>query len=211
MTVLDRLASSQGIKGEKPNQELALELATSENAADIRVLVESVENGSPAVQSDCIKTLYEIGYLKPRLIAKHAVRFVEMLSSKNNRLVWGGMIALSTIGAIAARALYPHADSIERAMEKGSVITMDAGVLALARIASAKVEYNRAIFPSLLRHLQTCRPKEVPQHSEKTLEAVTAGNKKEFIGVVGKRLKSATPSEAVRLRRVIAAAEKKKK
>jgi hypothetical protein len=94
-------------------------------------------------------------------------------------------------------------------MEEGSVITMDAGVLTLARIASAKADYNRAIFPFLLDHLQTCRPKEVPQHSEKTLEAVTAANSAQFIGVIKKRMKSATPSQAVRLRRVIAAAAKR--
>jgi hypothetical protein len=208
MSVLDRLASSQGSKGDKPNQELARELAASENSDAIRELLEALQDGSAAVQSDCIKVLYEIGYLTPKLISPYALRFIALLSSRNNRLVWGGMIALSTIGALAARALFPHIETIQKAMEKGSVITVDAGVLALAKIASAKTEYNRAIFPYLLQHLRTCRSKEVPQHAEKTLEAVTAENSKEFISVVEQRLSGAAPSQAARLRRAIASAEK---
>jgi hypothetical protein len=37
--------------------------------------------------------LNEIGYLDPEWIAGHAQEFIELLNSKNNRLVWGGMIA----------------------------------------------------------------------------------------------------------------------
>jgi hypothetical protein len=93
-------------------------------------------------------------------------------------------------------------------MEKGSVITVDAGVLALARVAAANPTYNRAIFPYLLDHLRTCRPKEVPQHAEKTLYAVNAENKAEFIAVIKARLDNATPAQLARLKRVIKQAEK---
>ena len=93
-------------------------------------------------------------------------------------------------------------------MQNGSVITMDNGIKVLAMVASQKDEYRKAIFPYLLEHIKTCRPKEVPQHAEKSLLAVTAGNKLDFIRVLEKRLEDMTASQAARLKKIIKAAEK---
>jgi len=203
MSVLTQLASAQNIRSEVPNQELAKKLAAAQDQAAIRELVENLWNKNSAIASDCIKTLYEIGALDPALIADYALDFVRLLRSKNNRLVWGGMIALSTIAALRADDLFPQLAAIQKAMQRGSVIAVDAGVSALAHIAAARPEYNQAIFPFLLQHLRTCRPKDVPQHAEKTLPAVDAGNQVEFVAVIESRLSNATPSQLARLKRVI--------
>lgn len=203
MTILNRLACALNDRSELPNRALARELATVEDAAGVHELVENLTNPSPAIQSDCIKTLYEIGYLKPELIAGYADDFLRLLKSRDNRMVWGGMITLSTIASLAADTVFPHVDVIQKAMTGGSVITRDGGVMALARIAAANPEYNRAIFPFLLHHLETCRPKDVPQHSEKIAPAVTPENAPAFRGLIEKRLENATASEAKRLKKVL--------
>lgn len=203
MTYMDKLACSLGQRDEGPNRELASQLAVSQDKEGIRELVENLWNKNAAIRSDCIKTLYEIGYLKPELIAPYAAEFLKLLSSKNNRLVWGSMMALAVIATLTADELYPHILDIQKAMDRGSVITMDNGVAVLGDIASCNPEYNQVIFPYLLNHLKTCRPKEVPQHAEKTLIAVNPENKNEFIDVIEKRLQNATPSEAARLKKVI--------
>ena len=59
-------------------------------------------------------------------------------------------------------------------MEHGSVITVDAGVLALAGLAATGPERRRELLPYLIQHLRECRPKDVPQHSEKIAPAVDA-------------------------------------
>jgi hypothetical protein len=203
MSYLDRLACSLGRRDEIPNQDLARQLAETQDNEGIHELVENLWNKNTAIQSDCIKTLYEVGYLKPELIAPFAAKFLKLLSSKNNRLVWGSMMALAVIAPLTADELFPHITILQKAMEKGSVITVDNGVAALAWIASRNPAYARAIFPYLMHHLQTCRPKEVPQHAEKTLVAVNAENKDEFILLIQERLPDATPSQAVRLKQVI--------
>jgi hypothetical protein len=203
MSILEKLASAQNQKSEAPNQELARQLAASEDRESLNELVENLSSKNAAIHSNCIKTLYEIGYLKPELIAPYAADFLKLLSGKNNRLVWGGMMALAVIAPLTADELFPHTADIQKAMEKGSVITVDNGVAALAGIASRNPAFNLAIFPFLLHHLQTCRPKEVPQHAEKTLIAVNADNKVEFIQLIEKRLQDASPSETVRLKRII--------
>ena len=118
------------------------------------------------------------------------------------------MIALSTIAAIKADDIYQHIEEIKRAMEQGSVITIDNGVKILAIVASKKDTYGKEIFPYLLKHLETCRPKDVPQHAESTLAAVNARNKKKFIQVLEKRMTDLSSLQARRVRKVSKEAEK---
>jgi hypothetical protein len=93
--------------------------------------------------------------------------------------------------------------------KEGSVITTDNGIKTLAIVAGARVEFNKVIFPFLIEHLQTCRSKEVPQHSESTLAAVNSSNKQFFIDTLNKRLEALTSSQTVRVKKVIHLAEQK--
>ena len=208
MSVLNKIAFYQNRRDELPNQEVAQALAQSRNHADIQEIAANLWNKEPNIQSDCLKVLYELGYLAPELIADYVEDFLKLLRHRNNRMVWGGMIALSTVANFKAAEIFPHIDEIVQVMKNGSVITMDNGVKTLALVASQKDEYRKAIFPYLLDHLKTCRPKEVPQHAEKSLPAVTADNKSDFIRVLEKRLEEMTASQAARLKKIIKAAEK---
>jgi hypothetical protein len=203
MSVLDQLACSLGRRDEVPNQDLARRLIDTEDRSGIREVAENLANKDKNIRFDCIKVLYEVGYLKPELVAAYALDFLKLLKSRENRLVWGGMIALSTVGALAADELFPHVTEIQKAMDGGSVITRDGGVLALAGIASRKPAYNRAIFPYLLDHLRTCRPKDVPQHCEKILRAVDSENKTAFVAVLEKRLEDLQGAQLKRVQKVI--------
>ncbi|MEW6093192.1 MAG: hypothetical protein AB1531_04415 [Chloroflexota bacterium] len=209
MSVLDQLACSLGRRDEDPNQELARRLVETDDRTGVREVAEGLWHKTPAVQADCIKVLYEVGYLKPDLIAPFALDFLKLLKSRNNRLVWGGMIALSTIGVLAADELFPRWDEIRKAMDAGSVITRDGGVLALAGIASTSPERGAAIFPYLLEHLRTCRPKDVPQHCEKILQAVNAENKAVFITVLEERLDDLQGTQVKRVQKVIGQARQR--
>jgi hypothetical protein len=207
MSVLNRLASSLGRRDEVPNQELARDLAARKDKAGIREIAENLWNKDKNIQADCIKVLYEIGSLEPSLIADYAEDFVRLIRSKNNRLVWGGMTALAEVAKIHPDVVVNHLDDIKTAKETGSVITVDNAISVLAHIA-AKEEYNKVIFPYLLKHLSTCRPKEVPQHSEKALAAVNASNKVDFIKALEKRLVDLSGSGLARVKKVIRQANK---
>ena len=203
MSVLNRIAHFQNRRDEVPNQELARYLAEQEDREGIHEIAENLWNKDKNIQADCIKVLYEIGYIDPALIADYAEDYLKLLKSKNNRLVWGGMVALSTIATLKADVIFEHLQEIYRAIDGGSVITVDAGVLVLAGVASAREEYRQAIFPFLLNHLRSCRPKDVPQHSEKSLPAVDASNKDDFIVVLEKRMGDLTDTQAKRVKKVI--------
>ena len=207
MSALDRLASSLNRRDEVPNQELARDLAARKDKAGIKEIAAGLHHAKADVQADCIKVLYEIGALEPKLIAPYADEFVGLLRSKNNRLVWGGMTALAAIAETQAPALFKHLDAIKAATDNGSVITIDQGVRTLARLAAGDPARRRAIFPYLLQRLASARPKDVPQHSEQSLPAVDTANRAAFIKTLQKRMEDLSPAQAARVKKVIKQAE----
>jgi len=203
MSVLDRLAHSLGRRDEVPNQKLARDLAAKKDKKGIREVAENLWNKDKNIQADCIKVLYEVGYIEPKLIADYAEDFVKLLKSRNNRLVWGGMTALAEVAKANPNAVFKNLEAVKKAKETGSVITIDNAISTLAYTAAANDKYNTAIFPYLLKHLSFCRPKEVPQHSEKTLPAVNASNKNDFIKVLEKRMEDLSGGGLTRVKKVI--------
>jgi len=203
MSALQQIAYYQDRRDEVPNQELAKELVAKKDRKGIREIADNLWNKNAQVQSDCLKVLYEVGYLQPELVARYADDFLKLLHSRNNRLVWGAMIALSTVADLKADMIYPHVEEIEQVMDQGSVITKDNGVRVLALVAAQKAAYRTEIFPYLLHHLETCRPKDVPQHAEKIAVAVNVRNRQQFIAVLEKRLVDLKGSQAARVKKAI--------
>lgn len=209
MPVLNQIAFFQNRRDEAPNQELARELTQANDIEGIREIAENLRNKNPNVQSDCIKVLYEIGCIEPALIAGYVNDFLGLLGSKNNRLVWGAMIALSTIAGLKSAEISARLGEIMRAMEGGSVITIDNGVKILTAVALGSAESAQTVLPYLFNHLATCRAKDIPQHAEKILEAVSADSKQAFIVILQNRMEELSAPQAARVRKVIRAAEKR--
>jgi len=207
MSVLNKIAYFRNRRDEVPNQELARQLAAAKDRKGIREIAENLWNENPQVQSDCLKVLYEIGFLKPDLIADYAGDFLKLLQSKNNRLVWGSMIALSTVAEMKAGEIFLRVKEIKQAMANGSVITLDNGIKTLAIVASKKAAYQKQLLPFLLKYLATCRPKDVPQYAEKILVAVNAGNKKALLKILNQRLVDLKASQLPRVKKIIKTAE----
>ena len=187
MSVLNRIAYFQNGRDEVPNQQLARELAATKNTDGIREIAHNLWNKNRNVQSDCLKVLYETGYIDPDLIADYVGDFLNLLNSKNNRMVWGGMIALATIADRKPHEIWERIDDVITATEHGSLITVVWGVKTLAKVASADRTYSQKIFPVLINQLRSRIPRDVPTHAESMLCAVDAGNKQEFLSVLESR------------------------
>lgn len=207
MPVLQQIAYFKNRRDEIPNQELARRLAAASDRKGIREIAENLWNENPQVQSDCLKVLYEIGFMQPDLIANYAGDFLKLLQSKNNRLVWGSMIALSTLAEIKADEIFSRVKEIKQAMASGSVITLDNGIKTLVIVASKKESYQKQLLPFLLKYLASCRPKDIPQYAEKILIAVNAKNKKALLKILNERRVDLKPSQLLRVKQVIKAAE----
>ena len=208
MSVLDRIAFHQNRRDETPNQELAQELAAGQNADGIRVIAENLQNKNPNVASDCLKVLYEIGYRQPALIAPYLNDFLELLKSKNNRMVWGGMIAIAAIAAEKPDEVFNHMTEIQFVTDRGSTITIDNGIQTMAVVASSSEKYSTALFPYLLSHLGNCRTADVPRMAEKIAAAVKEKQRPVFMSVLQARLPELTSARAARVKKIIRSIEK---
>ncbi len=178
------------------------ELAEKENIEGIREIAENLWNKDKNIQSDCIAVLYWIGSIKPELVEVYVSDFLKLLHSKNNRLVWGAMIALSTIADRKPEEIFDNRGDIVEAIENGSVITRDNGLKTLATVTSTGGKYNKAIFPFLIEHLKRCRPKDVPQHAESIFVAINSRNKKEYIDVLHERQNALKTSQSARIKKL---------
>lgn len=187
MGILDQLASSRDVRSDVPNQELAKKIAAAKDADAISELVANLTNRNKAIQSDCIKTLYEVGYLKPSLIAKHADNFIQLLYSKNNRLQWGAMIALNTIASEKPAQLFKALPRLAAITDKGTVITRDNYVGIL--VALMTKGYADEVFPLLNEQLISCPTNQLPSYAEKTAAVLPAKYRAAFITTLTERLK----------------------
>jgi hypothetical protein len=203
MSAIDKIAYSLNRRDEVPNQELARELAEDDDREGIREIAENLHNKNQNIQSDCLKVLYEIGYLKPGLIAEYVDEFLKLLKHKNNRMVWGGLIALSSLVKLEADLLYLHAAEFVHFMQTGSVICVENAFKILAGLCAATGTYEQVLFHHLVEHLQSCRPIDLARRAEYTLVALTPENRAGLGTVLQQRLPDLTPAQAARMRKVL--------
>ncbi len=202
MDMLSRLAGAQGQRGDQLNIELAEELTRTENLPGIKQLAAGL-TGDPSTASDCIKVLYEIGARNPSLIAPYAETFVRLLQSKNNRLVWGAMMALRHCVSCNPDPVDRHLDLVLAAYETGSVITVDNAVSVLAELCAADKAHEERVMPLLYRHLRRCRAREIPQHLERMAVCLNAGTLQPVADIVAQRLEELSPTQRKRVQKVL--------
>ena len=197
-----KLAFSLGRNDERPNIELALQLCDENNVEGIDEIIAGLFNKDRRIANDCIKVLYEIGERKPILIADYADEFLKLLTSRNNRLVWGSMTALSTIAEIVPDVIYAKRYLLLDALENGSVITVDNCISVMAKLCKVNKSYYEELFPILSEHLKNCRPKEVAQHAARIAICVNKDYSDEFIAVLDERLEYLSSSQKSRLQKL---------
>jgi len=201
--MLEKLAYSLGRNDEEPNIELAKELVKTKNRKGIKEIVNGLSNTKEQIANDCIKVLYEIGELEPELISEYASDFIQLLQSKNNRLVWGAMTALSKIVSHNPDEAFRNLDIIVKAYEKGSVITVDNSITVFAELAKADRKYEKKVFPVIIGHLEKCRPKEVAQHAERAFVCINKTNAQKFKETLLKRFGALTEPQKKRVEKLL--------
>jgi hypothetical protein len=187
MTVIIKLASSLNRRDEKPNQELAKQIASKNDKKAVNELVENLSNKDKNIQSDCIKVLYEIGESKSSLIADYAKDFIALLDNKNNRLQWGAMTALDSITLENPKIIYSALAKIVAMTDTGSVITRDHAVSILIKLCSYR-EYASDAFPLLIGQLKKCPTNQLPMYAENAIPVITEKYKTVFIKTLTSRL-----------------------
>jgi hypothetical protein len=208
MSALEKIAYYQNRRDEIPNQLLAGELVKDRNAAGISEIVKNLDNKNKNIRSDCLKVLYEVGYLDPSLIEDHVDDFLKLLNSRDNRMVWGALIALAAIADHRPGEIWAQIDNVIRVTETGTIISKVWGIRTLARVAAHNEKYKIKIFPILLNQIRVCIARDVPTHAESSLPAVDLKNKGQLASLLESRRAEFTTSQLSRFKKVLKLLEK---
>jgi len=113
------------------------------------------------------------------------------------------MTALAKIASIKPDEIFNNIDTVIKAYEKGNVITVDNSITVFFEVSKADKKYEKVLFKKIINNLENCRPKEVPQHAERSFLAVNKNNSKEFITVLQSRRGILSDSQKKRIDRLI--------
>jgi hypothetical protein len=203
MSVLPRLSSMQGRKDEELNKDLGRELVEKNDTDGIQEVAENLWNKDKQIQTDCLSVLEQVGLLAPELIEDYVSDFLQLIFSKDNRLVWAAMINLALVAERKPQEIFEHYDDIVKVIANGSVITKDNGIKTLARVAEANAEYSEVVFPYLVEQMKRCRSKSVPQYAESISVSVTTDNQEQYLEVLNERLGTMSASQQRRVNKLL--------
>ena len=187
MNILNQLASSQGRNDQVLNIHLAQDIANNKDKDAVAELVLLLEHKNKTIQSDAIKTLYEIGEIVPELLIPYIQNFVQLLDSKNNRLVWGVMTTLKTITHLCTKEIFNLLDKLEKVSNLGSVITRDNYVSILITLGQNAIQKSE-IVQRLCKQLENCPSNQLPMYAEHSLAIIDQSNKVAFIHILKNRI-----------------------
>ena len=179
------------------------EICADNDTDGLDEIIEGLYSKKPQIAADCIKVLYEVGKIKPEMIANHADEFIRLLKSPNNRLVWGGMLALSQIVPLRPKQVFDHIHPVLSAYQNGSAITRDYSISVFSGLCLADPAYEKMLFPKIITHLEKCRPKEVAQHAERAAQCVNPNNATVFLAVLTKRRPKLSTAQQKRVDKLI--------
>ena len=181
------LASSLGRRDEKPNIDLARNIVQAKNRKAIDELIQLCQGRERKLAADAIKVIYEIGYVQPALIKDLVYILLDLLNTKHNRLQWGAMTALNTLGTVCPGELYQNTSRIIDTMHTGTVITKDAGVKLLVELAS-DANRSQEIIPILLEFIQDAPLNQFPTYCQRIGSLPLGKHAHEFAKIIRSRL-----------------------
>lgn len=208
MSYINEIAYYQKDRSEVPNQVLAKKLANDNNIKGLDEMASYLMDKNKSIASDCLKVLYEASYIKPTLIVDYFDMFRTLLNSKNNRMVWGSMIAISSIARVAPEKVYEIKDLILNKIETGSVITNVHGVYAVIYMASFDVYYSE--LKEVLFELQKkCRPVDFAKRAESMMDVIRLEDREAYVNLLENRKSELSNAAQKRLQKVIKNLEEK--
>ncbi|MFM9903424.1 MAG: hypothetical protein ACKVQJ_02505 [Pyrinomonadaceae bacterium] len=203
MSIIPKLASSLNRRDEIPNVELAQNIAEKSSKISVSELLIYLGHPKKAIRHDAIKVIYEIGKLKPKLIADSYRLFIALLGNSDNRMQWGAMTALDHIAAEKPNEIYIFLDKLTKAAESGSVITRDRYVKILIKLLLLDKKRKKVV-TLLLEQLRKCPTNQLPAYAESAMPLIDETTRDEFIEILSSRLaETETDSKRKRVEKVI--------
>ncbi|MBI9010687.1 MAG: hypothetical protein JEZ08_00540 [Clostridiales bacterium] len=202
MTYIKEIAYYKDDRSEVPNRDLAKKLANDNNKEGLDEISNYLMDKNKSIASDCLKVLYEASYINPALIVDYFDTFKTLLNSKNNRMVWGAMIAISSIATVGPEKVYEIRNLILNKIEKGTVITNVHGVYAIIHMAAYDVYYPE-LKETLFELQKKCRPVDFAKRAESMKAVIRLEDRESFVSLLESRKSELSKAAQKRVQKVV--------
>lgn len=204
MKIIHQLSSQKGSRIQEDNIELAHQIVKKKDKNAIKELMELLQHFDKKIRHDSIKVLYEVGEAQPKMIADFIQHFFHLLESKDNRMQWGAMTALSAIAFEKSEDMYHKVPKLIEIAEAGSVITNDHLIKILTAIGLSQPHYKEDMYALLIEQTLKSPENQMPKYAEETARLSTPENKHLLIEMIQQRLpEMKTESKVKRLEKLL--------
>ena len=202
-SIVQRLASSLNRRDEQPNIELAVELAQSGDPQPLDELFNITNCASKPLRHDALKTLYETALRNPQMLLAYKQQFVDLLSSSDNRMIWGTIQALDVLTRLAPDFIVSKLDLILDAADRSSVVAKDKTMSILSKLNDFQ-KFSEQITPIFLMRLKHSAPNQFPMYAELAAATMPETAVSQLIQIIKERQKSiASPAKQKRLNKIL--------
>lgn len=152
MSILDRLASAQGLRTQEPNDAAAS--LCIESPDRLEEIAAGLAGRDARLAGDCAEVMTKVAERAPELVAPFAGALVAALGHKNGRVRWESAHALALVADRAAKVVegaFPTLAALVR--EHDGVIVRDYAIDAIARWGASSTARATRAWPVLLKAL----------------------------------------------------------
>jgi len=187
--IADLFAQALGRKDQQPNIDLAKKLAKSGTNDDIIELFEYCKSGKKVQKSDAIKVIYELAQLRPSLVAPYIQNLIDLLATKNNRMIWGILQAINALADENPEVIIKNLNLILQASDRSSVIAKDNLMAILAKL-NQKPRFKKLLTPVILQRLEHSAPNQFPTYAQLIAPTIEKESKEVLMQIILERRKS---------------------
>lgn len=169
--VTDRFSSALDHRDQGPNEAIAQQIVEENGGELLAEVIQVIQsNSSVRIKNDAVMVLMAVSRTKESILVQEVDLFIDLLSSKSNRQVFGSMIALANISPLAREQVKPHLVKVLQAMDEGTVVTRDHGFTILTELY--KEDPSGDMLALINEQLLNAPPNQVGQYTEKFMSVV---------------------------------------
>lgn len=158
MSILSKLSSSMGERGEASNRTVAG--MCIENPDLLGEIAEGLESGSDVIKGDCAEVMTFVAKNEPEFVVPYVGSLVPLVEHPKARVRWEAIHSISLVAGLAPhflRKLIPKLDEIIQ--NDTSIIARDCAVRAVGNYAETGLEAAMEAYPVLINAIpvRDCR------------------------------------------------------
>ncbi len=150
--IINQLASKMGIKSNEPNKVAARKCI--ENPKLLKEVSSHLKDNDNKLVADCAEVMTEVALTNPALVAEFATDLITLINSKDNRIKWESIHALSLIASMVPDIIFSILPELEDIMHRDkSIIVRDYTTDAIAGYAGTSSGAADNAYPILKKIL----------------------------------------------------------